>query len=48
MITLTIILLVIIVPESRRVLGGFASGILSLFGLAFLITRDTGRRHKGL
>jgi hypothetical protein len=48
MITLTVILLLIFIPASRRILGGFVSGILSLLGLAFLITRDTGRRRKGL
>jgi len=48
MITLTIILLLIFIPASRRILAGFVSGILSLLGLAFLVTRDTGRRRKGL
>jgi hypothetical protein len=48
MITLTIILLLIFIPASRRVMTGFVSGILSLLGLAFLVTRDTGRRRKGL
>jgi hypothetical protein len=48
MITLTIILLLIFIPASRRILAGFLSGILSLLGLAVLITRDTERRRKGL
>jgi hypothetical protein len=48
MVTLTIILLLILIPASRRILAGFVSGILSLLGLAFLVTRDTGRRRKGL
>jgi hypothetical protein len=48
MITLTIILLLIFIPASRRILSGLVSGILSLLGLAFLITRDTGRHRRGL
>jgi hypothetical protein len=48
MFTSTIMLLLIFIPASRRILGGFVSGILSLLGLAFLVTRDTGRRRKGL
>jgi hypothetical protein len=48
MITLTIILLLIFIPASRRILAGLVSGILSLLGLAFFITRDTGRRRRGL
>jgi hypothetical protein len=48
MITLTLILQLIFIPASRRILSGLVSGILSLLGLAFLITTDTGRRRKGL
>jgi len=48
MITLAIVLLLIFVPASRRILGGFVSGFLSLLGLAFLVTKDTGRQRKGL
>jgi hypothetical protein len=49
MIVVTIILLLIFFPASRRILAGFVYGILSVLGLAFLITRDTGRRRgKGL
>jgi hypothetical protein len=48
MITLTIIFLLIFVPTSRGVLRGFVSGIFSLLGLAFLVTRNSGGRRRGL
>jgi hypothetical protein len=48
MITLTVILLLIFVPASRAVLGELISGVLSLLGLAFLITSSTGGRRRGL
>ncbi len=47
MITLTIILLLLFVPPARRVLGALLGGLFSVLGLAFLITRNSGGRHKG-
>jgi hypothetical protein len=44
MITLTVIFLLIFVPESRNILRGFVSGFFSLLGLAFLLTRMSGDR----
>jgi hypothetical protein len=48
MITLTLICLLIFVPPSRGILRGFLSSIFSLLGLAFLISRDSGGRRRGL
>ena len=48
MITLTLIALLIFVPSARGILGGFISGIFSLLGLAFLISRESGGRLRGL
>jgi hypothetical protein len=48
MITLTLIALLIFVPPARSILGGFVSGIFSLLGLAFLISRESGGRRRGL
>ena len=48
MITLTLILLLIFVPASRRVLAGMLLGAFSLLGLAFLISRESGGRRRGL
>ena len=47
MITLTIILLLLFVPPARRILSALLGGLLSVLGLAFLITRNPGGRHKG-
>jgi hypothetical protein len=47
MITLTVILLLMFVPTSRAVLRGLISGVLSLLGLAFLITSSAGGRRRG-
>ena len=46
MITVTMIALLVFVPASRRILGRFIAGIFGLLGLAFLITRDSGRRRR--
>jgi hypothetical protein len=46
MITLTLILLLVFVPASRRVLSGMIFGAFSLLGLAFLISRDSGGRRR--
>ncbi len=48
MITLTLIALLIFVPSARGILGGLVSGIFSLLGLAFLISREPGGRRRGL
>jgi hypothetical protein len=48
MITLTLILLLIFVPASRRVLSGMILGAFSLLGLAYLVSRDSGGRRRGL
>jgi hypothetical protein len=48
MITLTLIALLIFVPSARGIMGGFISGIFSLLGLAFLISRELGGRRRGL
>jgi hypothetical protein len=45
-ITLTIIVLLVFVPASRRIFGGIIASILSLLGLAFFITRDAGRFRR--
>jgi hypothetical protein len=47
MITLTLILLLIFVPASRRVLSGMILGAISLLGLVFLISRESGGRRRG-
>ena len=47
MITLTLIALLIFVPSARGIMGGFISGIFSLLGLAFLISREPGARRRG-
>jgi hypothetical protein len=47
MITLTIIILLIFVPESRGILRGFVSGFFSLLGLAFLVTRISDGHRRG-
>jgi hypothetical protein len=47
MITLTLILLLVFVPASRRILSGMILGALSLLGLAFLISRESGGRRRG-
>jgi hypothetical protein len=47
MITLTLILLLVFVPASRRVLSGMILGAFSLLGLAFLISRESGGRRRG-
>jgi hypothetical protein len=48
MVTLTLIFLLIFVPAARRVLSGLIMGAFSLLGLAFLISRESGGRRKGL
>ncbi len=48
MITLTLLALLIFVPSARGILGGFVSGIFSLLGLAFFISRERGGRRRGL
>ncbi len=48
MITLTLLALLIFVPSARGILGGFVSGIFSLLGLAFLISREPSGRRRGL
>jgi hypothetical protein len=48
MITLTLIALLIFVPSARGILGGFVSGIFSLLGLVFFISRDPGGRRQDL
>jgi hypothetical protein len=45
MFTLTLIALLIFVPATRSILRGLVSGIFSLLGLAFLISRDSGSRR---
>jgi hypothetical protein len=47
MITLTIIALLVFVPASRRILGGFLSSILAALGVAFVVTRDSRPRRRG-
>ena len=47
MITLTLILLLVFVPASRRILSGILFGAFSLLGLAFLISRESGGRRRG-
>lgn len=46
MVTLTVILLLVFVPASLAILWGLISGILSLLGLAFLITRSADARRR--
>ena len=48
MVTLTLIALLIFIPLARGILGGFVSVIFSLLGLAFLISRKSGGRLRGL
>jgi hypothetical protein len=46
MITLTLFLLLVFVPASRRILSGMILGAFSLLGLAFLISRESGGRRR--
>lgn len=49
MVTLTIILLLLFVPVSRRILGGMLSAALAALGIAFVITRNASSgRRRGL
>ena len=45
MVTLTVVLLLVFVPASRRILAGLLKGIFVILGVAFLITRGGGRRR---
>ncbi len=45
MVTLTIILLLILVPASRRVLGGIFRSILGALGIVALVARDSSSRR---
>lgn len=47
MFTLTVLLLLIFVPASRRLLIGLVNGVFALLGVAFLITKDSNRRRRG-
>jgi hypothetical protein len=47
MVTLTVILILLFVPASRRILSGLLRGILAVLGVAFLITRNPGGRRTG-
>ena len=47
MITLTLILLLIFVPASRRILSGMILGAFALLSLAFLVSKETGGRRRG-
>ncbi len=48
MVTLTVVLLLVFVPASRRILAGLLRGLFAVLGVAFLITRDGGGRRRGL
>jgi len=47
MITLSVLLLLIFVPASRRLFIGLVNGVFALLGVAFLITKDSNRRRRG-
>jgi hypothetical protein len=47
MITLSVLLLLIFVPASRRLFIGLVNGVFALLGIAFLITKDSNRRRRG-
>jgi len=47
MITLTVILVLVLVPASRRILASVLWGVFAVLGLAFLITKDAGGRRRG-
>jgi hypothetical protein len=48
MITLSVILLLVFVPQSRRLLSGLLWGVFSVVGLIFLAAPDTRPRRRGL
>jgi len=48
MVTLTLIAFAIFMPASRGIFRGFLSGFFSLLSLAFLVSRRSGGRRKGL
>lgn len=47
MITLMVILVLVLVPASRRILASVLWGVFAVLGLAFLITKDGGGRRRG-
>jgi hypothetical protein len=47
MVTLTIILLLLFVPASRRLLSDIFSAVLFVLGIAFLVTRESRTRRRG-
>jgi hypothetical protein len=47
MVTLTVVLLLVFVPASRRILAGLLRGMFAVLAVAFLITRDGGGRRRG-
>jgi hypothetical protein len=48
MITLSIILLLVFVPESRRTLSRLLGGLLAAVGIVFLAARDSHAPRRGL
>jgi hypothetical protein len=49
MVTLTIILLLLFIPASRRILGGMLSAVLAALGIAVFVTRNSSSgRRRGL
>jgi hypothetical protein len=48
MITLTIILLLVFVPASRRLLSRMLVSILGAIGIVFLVAPDSRPRRRGL
>jgi hypothetical protein len=48
MITLTIVFLLVFVPASRSIVSNLLRGILTVLGIAFLITRNSGGHRRGL
>ena len=47
MITLTVILVLVFVPASRRIFSSVLWGIFAMLGVAFLITRSANGRSRG-
>jgi hypothetical protein len=48
MITLSVLLVLVFVPASRRILSSVLWGIFAALGVVFLITKDGGgRRRRG-
>jgi hypothetical protein len=46
MVTITIILLLVFIPASRRILSRMFFSILGALGLISVVTRDSRTRHR--